>query len=220
MGVDPNTVDISTNPPCSDIDDFERMTSRRFAYFVRNARNIRLITDASHKLKKTKDWGLNPEFLAYTKAFAKWPDELPSDLQVTLPPDGSSVALPSHFVGNMHCHYRLGIVMFHRPQLIASKSFATDVQWKHHMSRCHSSAKTLCLLQEAIIAKFSLTGLLCMQRGINFTIYAILTCVMIHLVSDVSCIPDFTNEEDCNHVPRPRAQFRCKRLFRSAYAHP
>ena len=46
-----------------------------------------------------------------------------------------------------------------------------------------ATAKILCRLQEAILGAFGLTGLLCMQRGINFTIYAILTCTMIHLVS-------------------------------------
>lgn len=73
--------------------------------------------------------------------------------------------------------------MLHRAQLVASQSFATDSTWRHHMILCHNSAKILCRLQEAILETFGLTGLLCMQRGINFTIYAILTCTLIHLVS-------------------------------------
>ena|SRR5271154_1804538 len=188
MGVDPNSVDISTNPPCSDIDDFEKSVSRQFAYFVRNARNIRLITDSSQKLKKKKDWALDPEFVAYNAAFNKWPAELPPDLQLSLPLDESPPSLTSHFVGNMHSHYHLGVVMLHRPQLVASKSFVTDSAWKQQMMTCYNSAKLLCRLQEAILNKFGLTGLLCMQRGINFTIYAILTCTMIHLVSALSSL--------------------------------
>ena len=183
MGVDPNTVETSTNPPGSDLDDYEKALSRQFAFFVRNARNIRLITDSSQKLKKKKDWGLDPEFVAYNVAFKKWPSELPKDLQILVPQENAPLSLPSHFIGNMHSHYQLGNLMLHRPQLVASKSFALDLQWKEQMSLCYNSAKMLCRLQEAIVAKFNMSGLMCMQRGINFTIYAILTCIMVHLVS-------------------------------------
>lgn len=183
FGVDPDSIDIRPDPPSSDVDDYEASISHRFAYFVRNARNIRLITDAAHRVKKKKDWGLDSQIVAYNVAFSKWPDELPSDLQISMPLDGSPPWLPSHFIGNMHSHYHLGMVMLHRAQLVASQSFATDGVWRHHMSLCYNSAKILCRLQEAILDAFGLPGLLCMQRGINFTIYAILTCTMIHLVS-------------------------------------
>ena len=183
MGVDPKTVDFSPNPPGSDIDEYEKAVSRRFAYFVRNARNIRLVIDASHKLKRKENWGLEKEFVANNVAFVKWPSELPADLQIPMPADGSPPQLSSHFVGNMHTHYQLGIVMFHRPQLVAAKSFANNSQWRQEMSLCYTAAKTLCRLQEAILQKYGPTGLLCMIRGINFTVYAVITCTMIHLVS-------------------------------------
>jgi hypothetical protein len=183
MGVDPSTVETSTNPPGSDLDDYEKALSRQFAFFVRNAYNIRLITDSSQKLKKKKDWGLDPEFVAYNVAFKRWPSELPKDLQLPQSQDSAPPSLPSHFIGNMHSHYQLGNLMLHRPQLVASKSFALDQQWKQQMSICYNSAKMLCRLQEAILTKFDITGLMCMQRGINFTIYAILTCTMVHMVS-------------------------------------
>ena len=179
FGVDPDTVDIRPNPPCCEIDDYEASLSHRWAYFVRNARNIRLMTDAAHRVKKKKGWGLDSQIVAYNEAFSRWQDELPLDLQLSMPTDGSSPWLPSHFIGNMHSHYHLGIVMLHRPQLVASQSSGG---LKHHLSLCYNSAKILCRLQEAILGAFGLTGLLCMQRGINFTIYAILTCTMIHLV--------------------------------------
>jgi hypothetical protein len=38
-------------------------------------------------------------------------------------------------------------------------------------------------LQEGLLQSFGMTGLLCMQRGINFTIYCVLTCTVLHLVS-------------------------------------
>lgn len=182
MSVDPNTVDISPNPPCSDIDDFEKSVSRQFTYFLRNARNIRLITEVARRLKRKEDWGLDKELVKYNVAFHQWPNDLPKDLQVPMPSDGSKPKLASHFIGNMHSHYHLGIVMLRRAQLTASEKFADDETWKQHMAACYRSAKALCLLQEAILAKYDQKGLLVMQRGINFTIYAILTCVMIHLV--------------------------------------
>ena len=166
----------------AEMDAFETERSRQFAYFVRNVRSIRLMTDTYHKLKKQKDWGADPRFMENNPLFSDWLASLPSDLQVTYPPDGSAPWLPSHFVGNMHSHFHLGIIMLHRPQLLASKSFATGGEWRTHMSLCYSSAKTLCRLQEAILDSFGLSGLLYMQRGINFTIYCILTCTMLHLV--------------------------------------
>jgi hypothetical protein len=182
MSVDPNSVDISPDPPNANLNDFERSTSRQYAFFLRNARNIRLITELARKLKRKEDWAMDKEFISYNVAFRKWPDELPHDLRVNLPADGTAPMLQSHFIGNMHSHYHLGVVMLRRAQLTASEKFADDEAWRQHMSTCYRSAKILCRLQEAILTQHDMSGLLAMQRGINFTIYAILTCVMIHLV--------------------------------------
>jgi hypothetical protein len=46
----------------------------------------------------------------------------------------------------------------------------------------YNAAKMLCRLQEAVVGSFGLNGLQCMQRGINFTIYAVLGCIVLHLV--------------------------------------
>ncbi|KAI1622697.1 hypothetical protein EDD37DRAFT_485345 [Exophiala viscosa] len=209
LGVDSTSVDISPSPPCSDVDDFERSISRQFAYFVLNVRNIRLITEVSIKLKRKKDWGLDQEFVKHNAAFKNWPDELPRDLKVVLPQKGAIPILPSHFVGNMHAHYQLAIVMLHRPQLKASESFGADSQWRHHMTICYQSAKVLCRLQEAVLAQYDLTGLLCMQRGINFTIYAILTCIMLHLIALSSPDPEFNSEAKDYFVRHMRILERC-----------
>lgn len=176
---------------------------------MRNVRNIRLITDVSQKLKRKKDWGLDQEFVAYNTSFRKWPDELPQDLQLILPPDGTVPDISSHFLGNMHSHYHLAIVMLHRPQLSASQSFAADSQWRHHMNVCYRSAKLLCRLQEGILDKFNLAGLLCMQRGINFTIYAILTCIMLHLIALSSPDPEFNLEAKQYFVRHMKILERC-----------
>lgn len=64
-----------------------------------------------------------------------------------------------------------------------ANSFSAGGSWKQHMESCYSSAKAMCRLQEGIMQAFGLSGLLCMQRGINFVIYSVLSCTMIHLVS-------------------------------------
>ncbi|RAL60471.1 hypothetical protein DID88_000246 [Monilinia fructigena] len=55
-------------------------------------------------------------------------------------------------------------------------------------------SKLLCRLQEAVLHSFGLTGLLCMQRGINFTIYCVLTCTVLHLVAITSPDPDLNSD--------------------------
>ena len=209
LGVDPSTVDISTHPPHSDIDDFEKAITRQFAYFVRNVRNIRLITEVSHKLKRKKDWGLEPELVKYNSTFRKWPAELPKDLQIIMPPKSGIPDISSHFLGNMHSYYYLAIVMLRRPQLSASQNYGADGAWKQHMSVSYDSAKMLCRLQEGILQKFDLIGLLCMQRGINFTIYAILTCIMIHLIAISSPDPEYNADARDYFVRHMRILERC-----------
>jgi len=182
-GVDIETVDTSPTPPNWDIDDYEKMISKQFAYWVRNVRNVRGVTEIYQKLKrKNKEWATDPKFVAYNQDFSKWPGELPADLEIAMPADGSLPRPPSHFVANMHCHYQLGIVMFYKPQLTASKDFIKDKKWKHDMTTCYNAAKQVCAFQEAILQNFDVRGLACMQRGLSFPIYAILTCIMVHLV--------------------------------------
>ena len=203
MGVDPSTVETGFDPPGSDLDEFEAHTSRHFACFVRNVRNIRLAVTAYHTLKRNKDWQTDPRFIQHNKAFIDWPKELPSDFHVSLPPDGSPPFLPSHFVGNIHSYYHLGVVMMQRPQLQSSKPFTVDGFWKQRMRLCHNSAKALCRLQEAVIERYSLEGVLCMQRGASFTIYAVLTCTMFHLVSPEPCHVPFLPLTHRSRSPLP-----------------
>lgn len=199
--VDIDTVDISPTPPNSNMDDYERTISRQFAYFVRNVRNVRGITETYHKLKrKNKDWANDPTFLAYNEDFRRWPGEVPADLKVSMPLEASK-QVPSHFLANMHCHYHLGIVMLYKPQLNASKDFANDEKWKGMFSLCYQSAKKVCMYQEAIIEQYNILGLACMLRGLSFPIYAILSCVMVHMVRNNDHVHE--NESnvftDCNH---------------------
>lgn len=221
-GVDIDTIDISPCPPNSDIDEYEKTISRQFAYWVRNVRNIRGMTGTYYELKrKNKDWASDPKFLAYNDDFRKWPADVPEDLRVTIPSDGTLPDLPSHYLANMHCHHQLGIVMLYKPQLNASKDFMNDDKWKHIMSLCYNAAKQVCIYQEATLDKYDILGLACMQRGLSFPIYAILSCVMIHLVCRYNCVCSTTDiGTGCDHLPRSCLQSRRERLFRPAYASP
>ncbi|KAL5365758.1 hypothetical protein BJX96DRAFT_169369 [Aspergillus floccosus] len=208
-GVDLDTVNMNPTLAIKGLDQFEIDRSRQYAYFVQNARNIRIITDIYHKIKKQKDWGANPKFVEKSSMFTDWLQSLPPDLQVNYPPDGSPPWIPSHFVGNMHSHCHLGILLLHRPQLLASKSFAAGGSWKVHMTLCYSSAKCLCRLQEAILDRFGLPGLLFMLRGINFAIYCILTCTMLHLIAITSPDPNFHTDARDYFTRHMRILERC-----------
>lgn len=152
-------------------------------------RQVRQLNDVYQKVKSQKDWGIDPKLTSLNPPATQWLNDLPSDLKPTFTDEDAVPWLPSHFVGNMHCYYHLLIIMLHRPQLMSSSSFSAGGSWKQHMALCYSSAKTMCRLQEGIHETFGLLGFLCMQRGINFVIYAVLTCTMIHLVSPTSLTP-------------------------------
>lgn len=183
MGVALETVDFGVPRPSPGIDQSDYQVSRQFTYLVRKIKNVRTMSAIYAKIKRNKDWGGDPQFVNLVPELQRWHDELPLDLQVTLPDDGSPPWLQSHFVGNMHSYYHLTNIMLHRPQLMAANSFSAGGQWKQHMASCYWSAKAMCRLQEGILQAYGLSGLLCMQRGINFVIYAVLSCTMIHLVN-------------------------------------
>lgn len=148
---------------------------------MRLVRCIRFSTITHGKLRKRKDWMNDPEFTQFNQAYAAWPRDLPRDLRISCAEDEPIPYIPSHFIANLHCYHQLGIIMQHRPQLhYMMETF--DPSWKQHMTICYTAAKTMCRIQEAIIHNHGLAGLLFMQRGINFTIYAVLTCTLLHLV--------------------------------------
>ena len=193
MGIDPESVDLNVQRPMPGIDSSDYQISRQFTYLVRKIYNVRQMHDLKGKVKEapTESWVHDPKFISIGNTLTKWLDDLPRDLQVTFPEDETPPWLPSHFVGNMHSYYHLTLVMLHRPQLISHSSSFADGSWKRHMAVCYASSKKMCRLQEGILQTFGINGLLCMQRGINFVIYAVLTCTMVHLVS---CFWIFPNE--------------------------
>jgi hypothetical protein len=204
------TLDLSI--PRTGLDNSELNITRNFTWLTRVVRNVRRMNNVYARIKKKKEWGIDPDFVQLNPSFETWMNDLPGDLQIDFPADGSPPWLPTHFIGNLHSYYYLSIIMLHRPQLTFMDSQVVDGEWKHHMLICYSSAKYLCRLQEAILQSFGLTGLLCMQRGINFTIYCVLTCAVLHLV----CIGHFHESKSSltvnlgrNYVAGSRFEFGC-----------
>ncbi|RDW87690.1 hypothetical protein BP5796_03384 [Coleophoma crateriformis] len=194
LAVDIETLDLSVQRPAPGNDDTEFHVTRNFTYLAKVVRNVRRMNDVYSKIKKKKEWGIDPALIQLNPSFETWMNDLPSDLQITFSSDGSPPWLPSHYIGNLHSYYYLSIIMLHRPQLQFMEPTDVSGDWKRHMMICYNSAKLLCRLQEGILQSFGLTGLLCMQRGINFTIYCVLTCTVLHLVALTSPDPDLSTD--------------------------
>lgn len=164
--------------------------SRNFAYLTRAIRPVSLMARTYGRLKKSKEWGIDPEFVQLDPSLNSWLAGLPADLTISYPADGSPPWLPSAFVGNLHSYYYLSIILYNRPQLAVLSPTAPGGHWKRAMLVSYNAAKMLCRLQEAVMNGFGLNGLQCMQRGINFTIYTVLGCIVLHLVCPSGLEPE------------------------------
>ncbi|KAF2707536.1 hypothetical protein K504DRAFT_383460 [Pleomassaria siparia CBS 279.74] len=194
FGVALDTVDLDMPRPLPGLDTSDYPVSRQHTQYIRIVKNIQQTTLMYGNLKKkSTDWALDPNFVAHNANYPAWLRQLPEDMQIVYPPDGSAPWIPSHYVANMHCYHYLGVIMHLRPQLHAV-SDSYDSIWKDHMISCYSAAKNMCKLQEAVLKTYGLPGLLCMQRGISFTIYSVLTCTMLHLVAITCPDPDLNND--------------------------
>ncbi|KFA76460.1 hypothetical protein S40288_06487 [Stachybotrys chartarum IBT 40288] len=196
LAVDIDSVNFHAPSPIPGGDESEYQVSRNFTYFAKIVRNIGRMSNVYARLKKKrrKEWGLDPEFQQLNHDFTTFLAELPPSLTVEFPPNGQPPWLPSSFLGNMLSYYHLSVILYHRPQLTFLDPNAADGQWKQHMLICYASAKALCRLQEAVMGQFGLTGLQCMQRGFSFTVYAGLSCIVLHLVAIISPDPELNND--------------------------
>ncbi|KAE9978515.1 hypothetical protein EG328_001425 [Venturia inaequalis] len=169
------SVDLKPIRPIPGQDEAEFQTSFQFVWFARVVKNIRTTIHIYSRLKKSKDdWAADSVNIEHNGSFARWIQELPRDLQITFPQDGSSPWVESSFLGNMHCYHYLSVIMHHRPQMHYLTE--TDGDWRAHM------------------LTYGMIGLMCMQRGISFTIYCVLTCTMLHLASITSPDPALNTE--------------------------
>ncbi|KOS21494.1 hypothetical protein ESCO_005101 [Escovopsis weberi] len=133
------------------------------------------------KLKKRQGWEIDPNFLQIERALDNMLSDLPADLCVNFPADGSPPWLPSALLGNVHSYHYLTVILFNRPLLSYLDPTNNEAEWKRHMMICYNAAKCLCRLQEAVLAAFGLAGLQNMQRGSSFTLYGGLSCIVLHL---------------------------------------
>ncbi|KAF2736632.1 hypothetical protein EJ04DRAFT_533529 [Polyplosphaeria fusca] len=194
FGVSLDTVDMEMPKPTPGLDTAEFHVSRQFTYFLRIVKNINETTLMHARLKKKRpDWALDPEFVGHNAVWPAWVRELPEDMQIIYPADGAAPWIPSHYVANMHCYHYLGVIMHSRAQIHAL-SDSYDGVWRQHMISCYEAAKKMCKLQEAILKTYGLPGLECMQRGISFTVYSVLTCTMLHLVAITCPDPELNND--------------------------
>ncbi|KAJ6782170.1 hypothetical protein PWT90_03602 [Aphanocladium album] len=194
LSVKMDTVDFMVPTRMPGADESEYQVSRNFVYFVRIVRNIRTMSSTYARLRKRKDWGIDPEFQELDKTITSYVGDLPADLAISFPADNSPPWLPNSFIGNLHSYHYLVLILYNRPQLSFLDPTANPVEWKQHMLQSYNAAKAICRLQEAIITNFGLSGLQCMQRGFSFTVYAGLSCVVIHLVAIVSPDPDLNTD--------------------------
>ncbi|TDZ20303.1 Cutinase transcription factor 1 alpha [Colletotrichum orbiculare MAFF 240422] len=196
LAVELDSIDFSVPRPIPGGDDSEYSITRNFTYFARIVRNVSRMNTAYGRLKKkkTRDWGVDPEFVQLNPALNAWLNDLPADLSVTFPPDGSPPWVANPYIGNLHSYYYLTLILLHRPQLNFLDPNGVDGQWKQHMMICYSSAKALCRLQEAVLDNFGFSGLQSMLRGFSFTVYCGLCCIVLHLVAVVSPDPDLNTD--------------------------
>ncbi len=178
-----DTIDFGFPRASAGHDDVDLQVSKNFAYILRITRNVTTSVRLLIQIRKTtKEWALDPRFVQHNQVFPAWPQDLPREFQIFYPADGSTPWIPSHYVANFHVYHHLGVIMQHRPQF-HFLSERGDPAWRHHMMLCYAAAKSMCRLQEAILQNYGLGGLACMVRGLGFTVYSVITCVMLHLVS-------------------------------------
>lgn len=187
MQVVPETVDLSLAVAMPGFTELEVEVHNHFVYFVYLIKNIRRMNDIHARLKTNPNWRHDKEFLDCGPSLESWGRNLPASLAIDVPMELSIPVqqLSSHFTGNINTYFYLAKIMLHRPALGGGKNFALTKEWKFHMTHCYTSAKAIVRLNEAVFEQFGMIGIKCMVRGVNFTIYAMLTCTMIHMVCSI-----------------------------------
>lgn len=185
LAIEAETVDENFPYPAPEIDAFEYQSSRRHTLMAQAGHAIKFTNSMMQmgKRKKSVTWALDPAMEQHDKDLVAYFDDMPADLQIHYPEDGSPPFLGGdHFLADAHAYFHLVVVMHHRPQLQTKLEMKLP-DWRRHLDICTDSAIKMCKLQEALLRDFGLHGLNFMVRGINFTVYCVLTCTMLHLVS-------------------------------------
>ncbi|EMR71104.1 putative cutinase transcription factor 1 alpha protein [Eutypa lata UCREL1] len=88
LAVDPETVDFNLPRHIPGFDESEYVVSRNFVYFIRIVRTMNRMIRAYSKIKRKKDWGLDPDITKFNPTLTGALDDLPADLAITFPTDG------------------------------------------------------------------------------------------------------------------------------------
>ena len=190
FAVDYETVDYRlSTPESATLDVYEQRSCRRIAFLAQAVQNIKNTNNIWQRMRRhNPDWALDPAFVSQNEVISKWYKNLPPDMAIRYTDEDSPPYLGGdHFVANLHIYHHLIIMIQHRPQLQTLLE-KRDSKFKNHLDICNESASLMCRLHEALSRDFGLHGLQFMQRGIGFTIYCVLTCIMMHLVSRMSAL--------------------------------
>lgn len=163
-------------------DPAEHRISCQFIHCTRIAKNTHQSATMFVSLRKANpEWALDPAFISHNANFSRWLREVPEDMQIAYPQDGTAPRILSHEIANMHIYHSLATILHFRPQLHATTNIHEDIGLQYLITCC-SAAKNICKLQEAILKTHGIPGLSCAIRGMSFHIYAALTCITLYLV--------------------------------------
>ncbi len=184
FAVEHETIDFRLPNSSPGMDAFEHRASRRITFLAQAVQNIKQTNVLWQRMRRRNpEWALDPAFVSRNDYISMWYKNLPTDMQIHYTDADTPPYLGGdHFVANLHTYHHLIVMMQHRPQLqtLLEKH---DASFRVHLDICNESATIMCRLHEALYRDFGLHGLQFMQRGIGMTIYCILTCIMMHLVS-------------------------------------
>ena len=194
FAVDHETVEFNLPLPSPELDTFEHQISRRTAFLAQAVQNIKQTNILWQTMRRhNPEWALSPQFVQQNDVISAWLKSLPADMQLHYTDDDDPPWIGGdHWLAYLHIYHQLIAIMQHRPQLQAFLE-QRNPEFKTHLDVCNESAMLICRLQEALYRDFGLHGLQFMQRGIGFTIYCVLTCMMMHLVRSDALLPPGRN---------------------------
>ena len=181
--IDLETVDFSVPSRRSDVDETEYQISRRTAYFALCVRTNKQSSTIWNQIRRyNKEWALDPMFVRQNDVIPALFRTLPSDMQIHFPEDEKPPYLGGdHYVAYLHCYHHIVVIIHHRAQF-QTLLWKKDPAFNKHLTICNDAASKICRLQEALLRDYGLHGLKFMQRGIGFSIYAVLICLVLQLV--------------------------------------
>lgn len=182
FGVKVSSVDLENKLHFPSMDAAERDVTDNFNQLMRAIGVVRTTNRSWAKLRRmTTQWGTDPLFVQNNKHVEDWLIQLPDHLRIDFPADGKLPEIQSHFHANLHCYYYLAVLLQHRPQV--ELLTREDAEYAKEVATCYDAAKRICVLQEALKAKYDYSGWYTMLRGAHFHMYCVVACLMYHLVS-------------------------------------